>query len=136
LPRAPFMAFDKGSLGKAIVALALGGLFATLTLFISKLGIISGKPIVGAVQEGLLILITPGMYGAMAVSGNVHAWSLWVASAINGLIYFAVGWFACMLCSRLAGKRKWGAAGTRCKITDLCRSIPVKPPIAAFRRLA
>jgi len=106
LPRAPFMAFDKGSLGKAIVALALGGLFATFTLFISKLGIISGKPIVGAVQEGVVILITPGMYGAMAVSENVHAWSLWVASGINGLIYFAVGWFACMLCSRLAGKRK------------------------------
>ena len=100
------MAFDKGSLGKAIVALALGGLFATLTLFISKLGIISGKPIVGAVQEGLLILITPGMYGAMAVSENVHAWSLWVASGINALIYFVVGWFACILFSNLARKRK------------------------------
>jgi hypothetical protein len=99
------MVLHKGSLGKASVALALGGLFATLTLSISKLGIISQNPIVGTVQNGVVVLITPGMYGAVVVSENAHAWRLWVASGINALVYFAVGWFACVLFSRLAGKR-------------------------------
>jgi hypothetical protein len=91
---------------KPILALTLGLLFATLTHFISKLSIIPESPIVGAVQEGLPILIAPGIIGAIAISGNAHASSLWVAAAINALVYFAVGWFACALFSRLARKRK------------------------------
>jgi len=37
----------------------------------------------------------------MAVSGNVHAFQLWVAAAINGLIYFGVAWLMGRLVARL-----------------------------------
>jgi hypothetical protein len=39
-----------------------------------------------------MALIFPGLIGAAAISGNVHAFHLWVAAGMNGLIYFGLAW--------------------------------------------
>lgn len=87
---------EAGSLNpKVLSAIVLGGLFGSLTLAISKLSSISENPILGTAQRGLFALLVPGIIGAGALSGNVHAWPLWIAAGINMLIYFVAGWLAC-----------------------------------------
>jgi hypothetical protein len=87
-------------------ALGLGGLLAGLTFAIEKLARISHNPAIGAAQETLFILILPGIIGAMGIGGNVHAWPLWIAAAINGLIYFGIGWFSYVLVARYRRRGK------------------------------
>jgi hypothetical protein len=82
---------------KVLSAIVLGGLLGSLTLVISRLSSISENPVVGTAQRGLFTLLIPGIIGAGAVSGSVHAWSLWIAAGINMLIYFVAGWIACWL---------------------------------------
>ena len=74
-------------------ASGLGLLLAGLTFAIEKLARISHNPVTGAAQKTLFILIVPGIIGAMGIEANIHAWHLWVAAAINGLIHFGIGWF-------------------------------------------
>jgi|HubBroStandDraft_5_1064220.scaffolds.fasta_scaffold913145_1 hypothetical protein len=81
-------------------ASGLGGLLAGLTLAIEKLSTISDKPVIGAAQKTLFIVLFPGIIGAMGIGGNVHSWHLWVAAAINGLIYFGIGWFSYVLVAK------------------------------------
>lgn len=90
---------------KVVVSLVAGGTLGSLTLVVSKLSIISDNPLEGAVQRALIDLLFPGMIGAAAFSGNVHAWSLWTAAGINALIYFILGWIACSLLISLFRRR-------------------------------
>jgi hypothetical protein len=83
------------------LAVAAGALSGGLTLAVEELAVISENPILGAAQHVLFYLLFPGMLGSMAVSGNVHAFQLWVAAAINGLIYFGVAWLMGRLVARL-----------------------------------
>lgn len=53
---------------------------------------LSENPILSALQETVSYLLFPGILGAMAVSGNVHAFSFWVAAPINAAVYFGLGW--------------------------------------------
>jgi hypothetical protein len=71
-----------------------------LTLTMEKLSSISGNPIIESIQKTLLVLLFPGIIGAMAIIGNVHAWYLWAAAGINGFIYFMGAWLACRLIIR------------------------------------
>jgi hypothetical protein len=80
-----------------LVAMATGGLFVGLTLSIQRLSVSSENPIIGAVQSSIFALIMPGILGSMCVSGNAHAWYLWIAAAINGLIYLGLGCFTCRM---------------------------------------
>lgn len=86
---------------KALGAVAMGGLLGSLTLAVPKLSYISENPVIGTAQRCLLALLVPGIIGAGAVSGNVHAWPLWIAAVINMLIYFVTGWLACWVLMRL-----------------------------------
>ena len=90
---------------KVLSAAVLGGIFGCLTLAVPKLSSISENPVVGGVQKGLFSLLVPGIIGAGAVSGNVHAWPLWMAAAINMLIYFVAGWLACWAVMELLRRR-------------------------------
>ena len=74
-----------------LCSIALGCLFGGATLAIESLSALSGNPWVGAVQRFLIALILPGIIGSAALSGNVHAFHLWVAALINCLIYFLLG---------------------------------------------
>jgi hypothetical protein len=96
------------SLG-TILALILGGSFAAASLAIEQFSSISANPIIGFVQEAVMCLILPGLIGSMAVSGNVHAFHLWVVAVINGLFYFGLVKFIYWLTTR--SRRKVGAAG-------------------------
>jgi hypothetical protein len=90
---------------KVLSAVALGGLFGALTLALPKLSSISENPVVGTAQRGFFALLVPGIIGAGAVSGNVHAWPLWIAAGINTLIYFGIGWLACWAVMGLLRRR-------------------------------
>ncbi len=44
------------------------------------------------VERFFVPFLIPGLIGSMAVGGNVHAFSLWVAAIINTVFYFLVLW--------------------------------------------
>jgi len=75
-----------------LIPVAFGGVLAVLTLNVEHLSVISRNPFWAGVQHAVFMLLLPGMFGAMAVKGNAHAWSLWLAAALNGAIYFGVVW--------------------------------------------
>jgi hypothetical protein len=89
-----------GSRG-ALLALLLGAIMASLTLSIEGLGAPSKILIIGDPRPTLVTLLFPGILGSTAVSGNAHAWHLWVAALINGMIYFGLGWIGSHLIARL-----------------------------------
>jgi len=90
---------------RLLLPLILGGVLAILTLNLEKLSATSDNPFLGDVQRCLVALLLPGMFGSMAMGGNVHAWSLWVAAGLNGVIYFGLVWVASRLASRLVKGR-------------------------------
>ena len=75
-----------------IIAAALGIVPAVLTLMMEHISDPSSNPIAFAIQGVVVVLLFPGMLASMAVSGNVHAYHLWVASIANFVIYFLVCW--------------------------------------------
>lgn len=90
---------------KLLSAIVLGGLLGGLTLAIPKLGSLAENAVVAAVQRGLVALLLPGLIGAAGVSGNVHAWPLWIAAGINMVIYFVAGWLTCWAVMGLLRRR-------------------------------
>jgi hypothetical protein len=90
---------------KLLCGLVLGGLMAGMTFAIPKLSFISTNPVIGVVQRCMLVLLLPGIIGAGAATGNVHAWPLWVAAGLNMSIYFAIGWLSCWIGMKLFGSR-------------------------------
>lgn len=49
----------------------------------------------------LIYFLFPGIIGSMATDGNVHAFSLVAAAAINVLVNFGIVWFLCSLLMRI-----------------------------------
>ncbi len=74
------------------------------TLCFPSLAILSGNAFVAALQMTASSLLFPGLIGAVAVSGNVHVYSFWVAAPINALIYFGLGWIGYNLVHRFKTK--------------------------------
>jgi hypothetical protein len=91
---------------RLLFASVLAGVFACATFSLQWLATISDNPAIGAVQKLLVVLLFPGMIGAMALSGNVHAWYLWAAAAINAMIYFSLAWLIYGLAARLRRRAK------------------------------
>src|SRR5271155_3863392 len=87
-----------------LFASGLGVLLGGLTLMLQRLSTISDYGLIGAAKETLIIPLLPGMFGAMGISGNVHLWPVWLAAAINGMIYFGIGWFFYVLVARYRGR--------------------------------
>jgi hypothetical protein len=87
-----------------VVASALAGTSGVGTLSFASLAILSENRFVAALQMTASTLLFPGLIGAVAVSGNVHVYSFWVAAPINALIYFGLGWFGCKLLNRFKTK--------------------------------
>jgi hypothetical protein len=84
-----------------LIPFAVGGVQAALTLGVQKLSVISGNSVLGNMQEFLMTLLMPGMFGAMFLADNVHAWNLCVAAVVNGLLYFGAAWGVLLLGNRL-----------------------------------
>ncbi len=76
--------------GRLIIALVAGCVPALFTLAIEKIVIPSSNPVLFAIQQVGIMLLFPGMFGSMAVSGNAHAFHLWVAAIWNFVFYFLV----------------------------------------------
>ena len=89
-----------------LIALLLGGIMASLTLSIEGLGAPAEIPMIGDPRSVLVTLLFPGMLGSMAVSGNAHAWHLWVAALVNGLVYFGLGWIGSRVIASLFRRAK------------------------------
>jgi hypothetical protein len=87
-----------------LLPVVLGGVQALLTLNLERLSAISQSPFWGGVQRCEVSLLFPGILGAMAMGGNVHAWSLWVAALFNGAIYFGLIWALTRLVRRLVSR--------------------------------
>lgn len=49
---------------------------------------------------GLIVttIAFPGILGSMAIGGNAHAFSLWVAAGLNFVLYFIFIWSVCKIC--------------------------------------
>ena len=71
---------------KIVVASVLAGTSAVGTLCFPSLSILSGNAFVAALQITAGSLLFPGLIGAIAVSGNVHVYSFWVAAPINAYL--------------------------------------------------
>ncbi len=84
-----------------LFAILLGAGFAGLTLTLGKLSTLSRIPFLGDARPVLFALLFPGIIGGMALSGNAHAWHLWVSALINGLIYFVLAWIVFRLLGRI-----------------------------------
>jgi hypothetical protein len=78
---------------RLLFASVLASVFACATFALQSLAVISDNSVIAAVQRFFVVLVFPGIIGAMILGANVHAWYLWIAAAINALIYFALGWF-------------------------------------------
>jgi len=72
------------------LAVATGVAFALLSFDVGQLSWASANPVIGAVQWILMVLIIPGLIGSAGISGNVHAFALWPAALINGVLYFGI----------------------------------------------
>ena len=46
-------------------------------------------------------VLFPGLFGSMAIGGNAHAFSLWIAAGINCIIYFLAVWMICGISRRV-----------------------------------
>jgi hypothetical protein len=90
---------------KVVFALFLAVLLSAATVAIGRFAVLSDNPAIDAAQKTVMVLLLPGLIGVMAVAGNIHAYDLWLAAVINGVIYFGLCWLACTLLARLSGKK-------------------------------
>jgi hypothetical protein len=73
----------KSPLRKLILLRALFGVVAAASTFSTHL-----------LDSPVVLLLMPGMIAAIALSGNVHAFPMWVAACGNFLFYFFLVWLA------------------------------------------
>jgi hypothetical protein len=86
---------------RIIVALIWGALMGSITFALGPLSVISDNIIIGALQIVLVYLLVPGIIGAAAFSGNVHAFYLGVGAVINALFHFGLCWLLFALYMKL-----------------------------------
>jgi tetratricopeptide (TPR) repeat protein len=88
------------------VAAGWGLLIGSLTFAVGPISSISENPILGIAQEVLMVLLLPGLIGAGAISGNIHAFYLAPGALINALFNFGLSWLLLAVVGRLIGTRK------------------------------
>lgn len=76
-----------------IVALAAGAVTALLSICLD----LSAPSFIGVTGSIITAVIFPGLLGSMAISGNAHAFSLWIAAGINCTFYFLLVWMICII---------------------------------------
>ena len=80
-----------------IAALAAGtvAFMLTLSLYLSAYSFFG--------DSGVFVstIVFPGLIGSIAVGGNAHAFSLWIAAGINFIVYFLVVWMNCNVSRRV-----------------------------------
>jgi drug/metabolite transporter (DMT)-like permease len=99
------MAIENSRREKVLCGAVLGGLLGGLTFALPKLSSLSEHPVVETVQRCTVALLLPGIIGAGAASGNVHAWPMWLAAGLNAVLYFVVGWLLWWIGAQLLRSR-------------------------------
>ena len=82
------------------VAIVWGLLIGSLTFAVGSISTISENPILGIAQKALMILLLPGLIGAGAISGNMHAFELAPGALINAALNFGLSWLFLALVGR------------------------------------
>jgi hypothetical protein len=71
-----------------IVALVAGFVTALLTVSLEH----SASPSFGDAGFVVMAALLPGLLGSIAIGGNAHAFSLWIAAGINCIFYSLLVW--------------------------------------------
>ena len=86
---------------RLLISMIWGTLFGGLTFAVGSIASLSANMIVAAMQIVIMFLLLPGIIGAGAISGNIHAYSLGSGAIINALVNFGLCWllfpFVCWL---------------------------------------
>lgn len=90
-----------------LVPIVVSVVMAILTLNFEYLPVKSESSFWSGVQDCVVLLLFAGVFGAMMLARNVHAYSLWLAAMLNGLIYFGVARALTWALTGLAKERKW-----------------------------
>ena len=77
-----------------LIAIVAGLCFGALALQIPALGKLSPHPFTAALQHAALNAALPGLLLSVAISGDVHTYSLPAAALGNFLFYFFLCWGA------------------------------------------
>jgi hypothetical protein len=85
-----------------IVGLTAGIIAALLTVGLYR----SVSTILGDYGSYISAVAFPGILGSAGVSGNAHAFSLWIAAGINFIVYFFGVWTICSTFRRLLSASK------------------------------
>jgi hypothetical protein len=91
---------------RVLIAAAWGVLIGVLTFAVGPISAISQNSILGVAQEFLMILLLPGLIGAGAVSGNIHAFFLAPGAVINAIFHFCSSWLLLALLGGCRGTSK------------------------------
>jgi hypothetical protein len=83
----------------------IGVLMGALTAAVETVEGLPASAVVAPLRDAGMALIIPGLLGSAILSGNIHAFTLAFAVAINTILYFAVGWLLYPLGARI--KRLW-----------------------------
>ena len=75
-----------------VIAAVLALVPAALSLFLESTG--------NTIGEFGIAFLFPGMLASIAMSGNAHAFHLWVAALANFLLYFLLCWAIAALIGR------------------------------------
>ena len=95
--RVPHANSNEPSRWPLIVALAAGIVSALLSVSLEH----SAYSFTGDSGYFITAALFPGLLGSMAIAGNVHAFNLWIAAAINFIFYFLVVWMICSVSRRV-----------------------------------
>jgi len=87
--------------GQKVSALTVGFVTALLTLGLENSWFVSH---LGAAWVVFTAVLFPGLLASMAIAGNAHAFSSWIAAAFNGILYCILIWAAWSLTSAIARK--------------------------------
>jgi hypothetical protein len=95
--RAPDAKRNEPSRWPLIVALGVGIVTALLSIGLEY----SVSSFYGDSGSFITAVVFPGLLGSMAIGGNAHAFSLWIAAGINFILYFLVVLLICSVSRRI-----------------------------------
>ena len=72
------------------VAVGWGALLGGLTFAIEPISSPAGNSISQAASAVLMALIFLGLVGGAVISGNAHAFHLWLCALVNALVHFGL----------------------------------------------
>jgi hypothetical protein len=89
-----------------VFAIAWGALLGGLTFAVGPISSGMQNPLMYPMQVALMVLLLPGLVGAMVFAGNAHAFSLLPGAILNGLFHFGLGWLLLRIRARFKSRAR------------------------------